>query len=90
MVPGIPDQHQRPAIIKPVQPVTPSKLESAPLVAPVDPRVDPISPKIDESVRSQMLERHSEQLNNPKFCRKLEQRRQALRSARRASPRSQR
>jgi hypothetical protein len=92
LVPEIPDQHRRqtPAVIKPVQPIPPSKLESAPLVAPVDPRVDPISPKIDQSIRSQVLERHSEQLNNPRFCRKLEQRRQALRMARSAGPRSQR
>jgi hypothetical protein len=74
--PGVPDQHRKPAIITPIEPIAP--------------RTDPINPKIGQSIRNEIVEKHSEQLKSQDCSRKLEQRRRALRQQRRAGGRNQR
>ena len=80
--PESPDQHRNPA--PPV--AVPSKAEpSAPLVAPVDPKGESISPKLSQGDRNEIIERHSGQLKSKECSRKLEERRRALRQRRASS-----
>jgi hypothetical protein len=71
--PEIPDQHRKPATITPVEPIAP--------------KTGPITPKINQSIRNEIVEKHSEQLKSQECSRKLEQRRRALRQGRTGSGR---
>ncbi len=74
VTPEIPDQHPKPA----------------PTIAPIEPRVDPIMPKIDQTTRNQIVEKHIEQFKSGNCPRKLEERRRALQQQHRGGSRGSR